>query len=225
MRIDKLLSNLKYGSRSEIKEYIKKKMVSVNGNIINNPGLNVIESDKILINNDEVFHKEKIYLALNKPSGYICANKDGMHKTVLELIHEPYNRYDLMIVGRLDIDTEGLLLITNDGEFLHEIISPRRNCYKKYYVKLANELKNYDELLSGVVILDGENKEYKTEPAIIEKISEKECFISIKEGKFHQVKRMFEYINNKVIYLKRYSIGDYELEDIGIGEYKEIEKK
>lgn len=222
MRLDKLLSNLKYGSRNEIKEYIKKGLVEVNGVIIKKADIHVDDDTVIVFDGKEVFHKSYIYLMLNKPKGYICANKDGLHKTVLELIKEPYSRYDLMIVGRLDLDTEGLLLITNDGMFCHEMTSPQRDCYKKYYVKLKNELKDYDILENGVEILDGQNNPYITKEAKIEKISDYECYISIKEGKFHQVKRMFEYINNEVIYLKRIEMGEFSLNDLKLGEYIEL---
>ncbi len=223
MRLDKLLGNLKYGSRSEIKVFCKKGLVVVNDLIIKDPSINVTESDVIYFNNELVYHKDNIYLMLNKPKGYICANKDGLHKTVLELIKEPYNRYDLIIVGRLDIDTEGLLLITNDGAWAHQVISPSNDHYKKYYVKLKNKLINYDCLLDGVEILDGNNNVYKTKKAYIEVISSNEAYISISEGKFHQVKRMFEYIGNEVLYLKRVQINSLTL-DIELGKYKEIDK-
>lgn len=222
MRLDKLLSNLKYGSRSEIKEYAKKGLITVNDKVIKKTDINVVESDIININGEEVFHKDRIYLMINKPKGYICANKDGLHKTVLELIGEPYSRYDLMIVGRLDIDTEGLLLITNDGMFSHNMTSPKKDMYKKYFVRLEKPLINYEVLEKGIEILDGKNELYKTKEAKIEKLNDYECYIQIKEGKFHQVKRMFEYINNKVIYLRRDEIGSFKLGDLKIGEYKEL---
>ena len=225
MRLDKLLSNLKYGSRNDIKALVKKKAIRVNDTIIKDSGMNIDpDNDKVYIDDEPIFIKENIYLMLHKPSGYICANKDGLHKTVIELIKEPYNRYDLIIVGRLDIDTEGLLLLTNDGLWAHKIITPKNLHYKKYFVKLKNELKDYDCLLEGVEILDGNNELYKTKKAYITKISDYECYISICEGKFHQVKRMFEYINNKVIYLKRVEIANLSLGDLALGKYKEINK-
>lgn len=223
MRLDKLLSNLKYGSRKEIKELVKDKRIKVNGLIIKDSGTNVNPNDdKIMIDDELIFTQEFIYLLLNKPKGYICANRDGLHKTVIELIKEPYNRYDLIIVGRLDIDTEGLLLLTNDGMWAHNIISPKNEHYKKYYVKLRDSLENFDCLLEGVTILDGNNEPYQTKRAYIEPLGDKECYISICEGKFHQVKRMFEYIGNEVLYLKRIGIGNLMLPDIKVGEYIEI---
>ena len=225
MRLDKLLSNLKYGSRSDIKKYVKEKRVFVNGEAAKDSGMDInIGKDVITFDSLEVFCKENIYLMLNKPKGYICANRDGLHKTVLDLIGEPYSRYDLIIVGRLDIDTEGLLLLTNDGMWAHNIISPKNEHYKKYYVRLRDKLANYEALLTGVTILDGENKPYLTKKAFIEPLGQNECYISICEGKFHQVKRMFEYINNEVVYLKRVSIANLELGDLQLGEYKEINK-
>lgn len=224
MRIDKLLSNLQYGSRSDIKDDLKHCLVKVNGKIILDPKTEVKETDEITYDEEIVFHKENIYLMMNKPKDYICANRDGLHKTVLELVPEPYNRYSLIIVGRLDIDTEGLLLLTNDGAFAHEITSPRHEHYKKYQVTLRDPLGNFDSLLKGVTILDGENKPYVTKEASIEPISEKSCFISICEGKFHQVKRMFEAISNEVVALKRVSINNLELGDLPLGRVKEIRK-
>ena len=221
MRIDKLLSNLKYGSRTEIKKMMKDAYVKVNGKIIYDSSFNVKEEDEIKIENEIIFHKDKITLLLNKPKDYVCANIDNLHKTVFELIKDPYNRYDLNVAGRLDIDTEGLVILTSDGDLLHKIISPKNKVYKKYYVLYEGKI-NKEKLENGVKILDGNNVEFLTDKAYFEEISDHEAYISICEGKFHQVKRMFEAINAKVVYLKRLEIGDYELGDLKIGAYKEI---
>ena len=145
MRIDKLLSNLKYGSRNDIKKLIKKNMVKVNGSIITDSSIDVLETDEILVNNELVFHKEKFLLILNKPSGFVSANKDNLHKTVIDLIKEPYSRYELNICGRLDIDTVGLVLITNDGAIMHKIISPKSDIdWTKTIKEIDRQLyKNY----------------------------------------------------------------------------------
>lgn len=221
MRIDKLLSNLKYGSRTEIKKMMKDAYVKVNGKIIYDSSFNVKEEDEIKIENEIIYHKDKITLLLNKPKDYVCANIDNLHKTVFELIKDPYNRYDLNVAGRLDIDTEGLVILTSDGDLLHKIISPKNKVYKKYYVLYEGKI-NKEKLENGVKILDGNNVEFLTDKAYVEEISDHEAYISICEGKFHQVKRMFEAINAKVVYLKRLEIGDYELGDLKIGAYKEI---
>ena len=222
MRLDKFLSNLKYGTRSEIKKHIKMGEVKVNGEIINdlkttiNPELDVVH-----FYDDEVFYKEKIVLMLNKPKGYISANKDGLHKTVLDLIGEPYSRFDLNIAGRLDIDTEGLVILTNDGTLLHDLISPKKDVYKKYYVEVD---KDFDAsmLLTPITILDGAGKEYIPLPPRVEQLTFDTFHLEIKEGKYHQVKRMCQYFGVKVTYLKRLSIGDIELDPgLKLGEYKE----
>lgn len=223
MRLDRVLSNLNYGSRNDIKDACKNKRVMVNGNIIIDSSRQVFEKDEILFDGEVVFHKELFLLMLNKPSGYVCANKDNLNKTVIELINEPYNRYDLNICGRLDIDTEGLVLITNSGKLMHKIISPNSNIDKTYYVEYSGNI-NKSALESPLELLDGNNELYTTKGSKVEIINDNSCYITISEGKFHQVKRMFEHINCKVTYLKRIRIGNITLDpNLKLGEYKEIE--
>lgn len=222
MRLDKLLSNLKYGSRNEIKDLCKKGHVKVNGFITQDSSRPVYEKDEIMIDDEIVYHKDVVLLILNKPKGYVCANKDNLHKCVTELIKEPYNRYDLSICGRLDIDTEGLVLLTNSGSLMHKIISPNSNCYKKYYVEYSGKMDK-EALENGLEIKDGNDELFTTAKAYVEEISNGKCFISISEGKFHQVKRMFEKIGSHVDYLKRVKIGEVDLGEIELGSYKEIE--
>jgi len=225
MRIDKYLSNLKYGSRKEIKKFIKDKRVSKNDVLVKkeseliNPNI-----DKIYFDDELVYYKENIVLMMNKPPEYICANKDGLSATVMELIKEPYSRFDLNVAGRLDKDTVGLIILTNNGKILHDIITPKKDVFKKYYVKTKLPLKNLDKLLGDYTILDGKNMPFKPLTPVIEQIDDTSLYLSIKEGKFHQVKRMIKYIDNEVIYLKRVSIGDIVLdENLQEGQYKEIE--
>ncbi len=223
MRLDRYLANLKYGTRNEITKKIKSKKVTVNGNIETDSRYKVdTDNDKVTFEGKEVFYKETILIMLNKPSGVISANKDGLHETVLDLIGEPYNRFELRIAGRLDIDTEGLILLTNDGKLLHKIISPNKDVYKKYYVKVESKFDS-NKLLNEFEIKDG--RDYMFTPLLpkVEQISDDEFYLSIKEGKFHQVKRMVEHFNNKVIYLKRVSIGNIELdESLEKGRYREV---
>lgn len=223
MRIDKLLSNLKYGTRNEIKKAMKNKQVLLNSDFVTDPKTNVNpDVDKIKFRGEEVYYKETVMLMLNKPSGYVCANKDGLHKTVFELIDEPYNRFDLNIAGRLDIDTEGLVLLTNDGSLIHSIINPNKDVYKKYFVRV-NVGFDASLLLGDFEILDGRDRLYKPLTPIIEQINEVEFYLSIKEGKFHQIKRMCKYFDREVVYLKRIEIGDYVLDEaLERGEYKEV---
>ena len=223
MRLDRYLANLKYGTRNEVTKKIKSKKVTVNGNIETDSRYKVDTlNDKVTFEGIDIFYKETILLMLNKPSGVISANKDGLHETVLDLIGEPYNRFDLRIAGRLDIDTEGLILLTNDGKLLHKIISPNKDVYKKYYVKVESKFDS-NKLLKEFQIKDGRDLLFTPLLPIVEQISDDEFFFSIKEGKFHQVKRMIEHFNNKVTYLKRVSIGNIELDNsLEKGRYKEI---
>ncbi len=222
MRIDKFLSNLDYGSRTDIKKYIKDKRVKINNKICLNAKDDVNTADKVYFDNEEVLYVENIVIALNKPKGYICSNIDELYPSILNLLPTWMVRLDLKICGRLDHDTEGLVILTSNGNYVHQIISPNKDVYKKYYVELKDEIKNEEKFCSGLEILDGRNKPYITEKAELTKIDNNKCIVSIKEGKFHQVKRMFIEIDNEVTYLKRLSVGKYELNDLELGEYKII---
>ena len=223
MRLDKLLSNLKYGSRTQIKEMCKNKRVKVNDFITLDSSRPVLESDIIKVDDVIIFHKDIFLLMLNKPSGVVCANKDILHKTVIDLIKEPYSRYELNICGRLDIDTVGLVLITNSGRLMHKIISPNSDIDKTYYVEYSGVM-NKKALESPLKLLDGNDLEYTTKGSKVEILGPNSCNITISEGKFHQVKRMFEAIDCRVTYLKRIRIGNIELDpSLNEGEYKEID--
>ncbi|MDD3841939.1 MAG: pseudouridine synthase [Candidatus Izemoplasmatales bacterium] len=224
MRIDKFLANLKYGSRSDIKTMIVQKRVMCNSNVVLDSGTSINPNNDIIsIDKQVVFYEEKIYLMMNKPSGVVSANKDAHYQTVLDLIKEPYSRFDLDICGRLDIDTEGLLLLTNDGMLLHQIISPKKLIKKVYEVTLAKPIADFSCLENGIKIYDGKDKPYLTRPAKIVILTDTMCLISITEGKFHQVKRMFEAIGNQVIHLKRIAIGGLKLgSELPLGEYKKL---
>ena len=226
MRLDKFLSNMKYGTRNEVSKQIKKGHVLLNGTVCKDSKLKIKpESDIVTIHGEDVFYKETVLLMLNKPAGYISANTDGLHKTVLELITEPYSRFDLSIAGRLDIDTEGLLLLTNNGQLLHDIISPNKNVYKTYFVRV-NEGFDPSLLLKEYEILDGRNHPYIPALPKVKRISDTEFELSIKEGKFHQVKRMVSHFERTVIYLKRISIGNLVLDEtLPLGEFKEVNQK
>lgn len=224
MRLDRFLSNLKYGTRSEIQKAVKRKLVYVNNELIINSAFKIDPKvDKVVFNEEEVFYRESILLMMNKPPGYISATKDGKEKTVIDLIGEPYSRFDLSIAGRLDKDTEGLLLLTNNGKLLHSIISPNKDVYKKYFVRVENPFKKPQKLTNEYEIYDGRDYLYMPSSPIVEKINDHEFYLSIKEGKFHQVKRMVEHFSNKVVYLKRVQIGQIELDEtLKLGKYKEL---
>ncbi|MCC0735921.1 rRNA pseudouridine synthase [Clostridioides sp. ZZV14-6009] len=224
-RIDKILSNLGYGSRSEIKKYCKQGSVVVNGSEASNPGTQVdTENDEILFNGEEVVYREYIYLMMNKPDGYISATTDKYDPTVLDLIDVSYLAFEPFPVGRLDKDTEGLLVLTNDGKLSHRVLSPKKHVPKIYYAKIDGIVteKDIEAFAEGVVLDDG----YKTMASqlkILKSDEESEIELTIHEGKFHQVKRMFESVDKKVVYLKRLSMGNLKLdESLELGEYREL---
>ena len=224
-RIDKILSNLGYGSRSELKKFCKNGLVKVNGKVINNPGVQVdVENDEIIFDGEKVTYKEFIYLMLNKPDGYISATFDKRDPIVLDLIDKEDLVFEPFPVGRLDKDTEGLLVLTNDGQLAHRVLSPKKHVPKTYYAKIEGIVTEEDikAFAEGVTLDDG----YETMPAelIILKSDEiSEIELTIHEGKFHQVKRMFESVDKKVIYLKRLSMGKLQLDkNLALGEYREL---
>ena len=224
-RIDKILSNLGYGSRSELKKFCKNGLVKVNGKVINNPGVQVdVENDEIIFDGEKVTYKEFIYLMLNKPDGYISATFDKRDPIVLDLIDKEDLVFEPFPVGRLDKDTEGLLVLTNDGQLAHRVLSPKKHVPKTYYAKIEGIVTEEDikAFAKGVTLDDG----YETMPAelIILKSDEiSEIELTIHEGKFHQVKRMFESVDKKVKYLKRLSMGKLKLdENLELGEYREL---
>lgn len=225
LRIDKILSNVGYGSRAEIKVYCKKGLVKVNDKVISNPGTQVdTDTDKIEFNNEVVIYREFVYIMMNKPDGYLSATFDKRDPIVLDLIESSYLAFEPFPVGRLDKDTEGLLVLTNDGKLAHRVLSPKKHVPKTYYAKIdgvvtEKDVKTFEE---GVTLDDG----YETMPSqlnILESGEISEIELTIHEGKFHQVKRMFESVGKKVVYLKRLSMGKLKLDEtLSLGEYREL---
>ncbi len=225
LRIDKVLSNIGCGSRAEIKKYCKQGIIVVNGKTVSNPGLQVdTEKDEILFNGEKVTYREFIYLMMNKPDGYISATFDKRDPIVLDLIDSSYLVFEPFPVGRLDKDTEGLLVLTNDGQLSHRVLSPKKHVPKTYYAKIDGVVTDEDikSFEKGVILDDG----YETMPSqlkILKSDEESEIELTIHEGKFHQVKRMFESVGKKVVYLKRLSMGKLKLdESLALGEYREL---
>lgn len=225
MRVDKLLSNVGVASRAELKKYCKQGLISVNGKVINNPGVQVdSESDDIRFNGEKIVYREFVYIMLNKPYGYISATFDKYDPIVLDLIDQSYLVFEPFPVGRLDKDTEGLLVLTNDGQLAHRVLSPKKHVPKTYYAKIQGKVTEEDILAfeKGVILDDG----YETMPSqlkILKSDDMSEIELTIHEGKFHQVKRMFESVGKKVVYLKRLSMGKLKLdESLGLGEYREL---
>lgn len=208
-------------TKQECLKLIKDKRIKVNGIVVLKDKTVIKEfKDVISLDDNNLIYEEFIYLMMNKRSGLVCATNDNFQATVFEDIKEYKNR-ELRLVGRLDKDTEGLLLITDDGDFIHHLTSPKHNITKKYYVEFSGKyIDNVEEcFLSGIVLDDGE----KCLPGVITKIDENKCYIEIQEGKFHQVKRMCAACSMKVEYLKRVKIGTLELdENLKVGDYRKL---
>jgi pseudouridine synthase len=225
--LDKVLSNFGFGSRNEIKSAVKYGQVLVDGQIVKDSGMHVDpESNIIEINGERLNYRKYVYIMMNKPQGVISATTDRKQKTVFDILPEQYKCFDLFPAGRLDIDTEGLVLMTNDGQLSHEILSPKKHVPKQYYAKVLGRVNEEDAeaFRLGVVLDDG----YKTLPAVLEILKSQdisEIKLTIVEGKFHQVKRMFESVGKKVIYLKRISMGNLRLdESLKLGECRELKE-
>lgn len=228
MRLDKLLANMGFGTRKDVKKLIKQKAVTVDGVTVKDVGLQV-DPDKqdVVIFGERVTYEPFIYLLMNKPAGVISATEDNYDQTVIDLLEPFHQHYEPFPVGRLDKDTEGFLLITNDGQLTHNLLSPKKHVPKVYYAQIDGEVKEEHIALfeEGVIIDDG----YQTKPAklkILASGAQSEIELEISEGKFHQVKRMFKAIGTEVTYLKRLSMGPLELDPaLELGEYRELTKE
>lgn len=221
MRLEKFMASQNFGSRSEVKKIIKSGDVFVDNQQILDPAFKVDPNqNKISFNNEIIEYKKFLYIALNKPKNYVCASKDNLHSTVLDLV-EQYQNFDLHIVGRLDKDTTGLVLLTNDGVWSHKLKSPKSNTEKEYEVTLEKPLdKLMIEKIQSKLILD--NKILK--PIKFKQTEANKCNVILTEGKYHQVKRMFHLIGNEVTELNRIRIGNFQLKDFNLkpGKWKEI---
>ena len=223
MRLDNFLTKALSISRSEATKLIKDKKILVNDKITTKKDTYIDEQkDVIKYNNEIITYKEFIYIMLNKPKGYLSATRDKNEKTVIDLSDI---KREIFPVGRLDKDTEGLMLLTNNGKYAHFLTSPNHHVEKKYYVELENEIKDEDINLfcNGLEIRDGKDELYITKQAKFDKLTSHSCYVYITEGKFHQIKRMFEKLDNKVTYLKRVQFGDIKLDEtLQLGEYREL---
>lgn len=224
IRLDKYLADMGKGTRSEVKKAISKGLVRVNNEIVKKPETKLdTDSDNVLFDGVLVGYAQYEYYMLNKPAGVISATEDKCEKTVIDLITEK-KRKDLFPVGRLDRDTEGLLLISNDGELAHRLLSPSKHVDKVYYAKIDGKvtIEDVEAFQQGVDI--GEEK--LTRPAklrILKSGTQSEIELTICEGKFHQVKRMFQAVGKEVVYLKRLQMGTLILdESLKPGEYREL---
>ena len=221
LRLDKFLSGANLGSRSQVKEYLKQGLVRVNGEVVRKPEYKIEEGkDRVSFREQEIIYKKYVYYMLNKPQGVVSATRDRMHGTVSDLLKDT-GYGDLFPVGRLDRDTEGLLIMTNDGGLAHDLLSPKKHVKKVYYVETARPLSEESRkaLEKGVDI--GEEK--ISLPAKAERISDTSIYLTITEGKYHQVKRMLHAVENEVVYLKRTAMGGLFLdENLPCGSYREL---
>ena len=227
IRLDKYLTEMNKGSRSQIKEAAKKGRIQVNGQTEKKTDRKIDpQTDQVLLDGKPVDYHAYEYYMLNKPQGVVSATEDRIHKTVIDLLGGEIRR-DLFPVGRLDIDTEGLLLLTNDGDLAHRLLSPKKHVDKTYYAKVQGIVTQEDvrKFAEGVDI----HEKKLTAPAVLEVVKSgevSEILLTICEGKFHQVKRMFEAVGKKVIYLKRLSMGPLQLDETLMpGEYRELTEK
>lgn len=229
-RLDKVLAHMGYGSRSELRRLVKLKGIVVNGRTVSDSGLQVNPyEDHITVEGKPVIYREFIYVMLNKPAGVISATEDTKDRTVVDLLEPSYQVFEPFPVGRLDKDTEGLLLLTNDGKLSHNLLSPRKHVPKMYFAEVQGIVNQSDveAFAKGVQLDDG----YTTMPAELVILSTgdsgsgslSKIELTIMEGKFHQVKRMFESAGKKVVYLKRMSMGSLLLDEHLLpGQYREL---
>lgn len=228
MRLDKLLSNMGFGSRKEVRQFLKNGAVRVNNETEKKSGAIInTQADSVTLLGEPVVYREFIYLMMNKPQGVLSATEDTRDKTVVDLLSPDFSHFKPFPVGRLDKDTEGFLLLTNDGKLAHNLLSPKKNVPKTYYAHILGTVTDEDieSFKSGVTLDDG----YKTKSGelhILKTGETSEIELTITEGKFHQVKRMFEAVDKKVVYLKRLSMGPLSLDEaLSLGTYRELTKE
>ena len=229
MRLDKFLCETGFGTRSQVKELLKKGLVTVNGVAAKKPEQKIDEhKDQITCQGKTASYEKYVYYMLHKPAGVVSATEDKREKTVLDLLKSEDRRDGIFPVGRLDKDTEGFLLLTDDGDLAHRLLSPRKHVDKTYYAKIAGSVTeaHIERFREGLDIGD----EKKTLPAMLKILASKtetsEIRITIHEGRFHQVKRMFEAVGCKVTYLKRLSMGAVALDEtLAPGDYRPLNEK
>ncbi len=230
IRLDKYLADMGTGTRQEVKKYIRKGLVRVNQETVRTPEMKICEEkDEVFLEGQRIAYASCEYYMLNKPAGVVSATEDKRETTVIDLIRDR-KRKDLFPVGRLDKDTEGLLLITNDGQLAHRLLSPKRHVDKTYYAKVSGCVTREDVLLfaRGLDIGTDEREEWTMpgELEILRSGSESEILLTIQEGKYHQVKRMFQAVGKEVVYLRRERMGALVLDkELKPGEYRPLTKK
>lgn len=224
MRLDKFLCEKGFGTRTEVKKIIGKGLVTVNGDVVKRPELKInTEQDEVAYLGETLKYQKYEYYMLNKPVGVVSATQDNLHQTVIELITES-DKKDLFPVGRLDVDTEGLLLISNDGELAHRLLSPKKHVPKTYYAEIDGKVTDKEvSLFKQGIQLEEDFMTLPAELKILHSDRESEVEVTIYEGKFHQVKRMFQAVGMEVLYLKRIAMGPLTLDSsLMTGEYRPL---
>lgn len=227
MRIDKFLSNCGIGSRNDVKKYLKQKKVCIDGNIETKSDIKIdTDKNQIFFNGKKIEYKKYTYIMMNKPKEVISSTFDKNEKTIIDLLDEKYKSLNLFPVGRLDKDTTGLIILTNDGNFAHNTLSPKKHVDKTYYAEVEGKEITYDEIekFKEGIIIDGG---YKCKSSKLEILNTEQyiskIIIEISEGKYHQIKRMFESIERKVISLKRIKFGEMNIDNnLHEGQYREF---
>ncbi len=209
-RIDKIISSTGKASRSEVKKAAKNGLVKLNGVTIKDCSKKATDADVLAFNGETIVYKKYIYIMLNKPKGYVCSTDDPTSPIVNELLSEEFQKLNLFSIGRLDKNTTGLVILTNDGTLAHRVISPSSNISKMYVAETKFDItsESIEAFFAGIILEDG----YKCLPAKLELLSSNKCVVTIREGKYHQIKRMFEALCNKVVNLERISIGNLSLD-------------
>lgn len=219
MRLDKYICRCTELSRNDAKKRLKHGLITVNDEVIKDPGHQVYEESVVTLDGRTLSFASARYIMLHKPQDCICSNVDELYPSVLHLV-EIDRAFDLHIAGRLDADTTGLVLITDDGQWSHKITSPKKSCQKRYRVQLSRPIRDDAAQLfeEGVQL---QNEKNLTRPALLQVLSEQEVLLTISEGKYHQVKRMFAAIGNRVVGLHREQIGEIELdEELELGQWR-----
>lgn len=222
IRLDKFISSQTKLTRSDAVKAVYHHKVRVNDKMATDPGMKVdVENDIITFNGERLLYEEYVYYVLNKPAGVICATEDKEHKTVCDLLPKDI---PLFPVGRLDIDTEGLIVLTNDGKTSHDLISPKHHVDKKYYAKLDGDIT--DEMIKAFEEGFDYGEEKPSLPGKLTRVAENEAHVTIHEGKFHQVKRMFKKFDREVLYLQRIEFGKLKLDEtLPLSQFRKIKKE
>ena len=220
IRLDKYIASVTDYSRSDAKKLIKRGWVSVDDQEVSKPDAQVAENAQVCIDGSPLRTAGFRYFMLHKPEGYVCANKDRLHSTVFTLLDED-NLDSLHVAGRLDIDTTGLVLITDDGRWAHNVTHPSRNCFKTYHVGTAEPIdQSYIEKFAEGVFIEHDKR--RCLPAVLDILNWQSARLKIQEGKYHQVKQMFAALGNHVIELHREAVGDLNLDDLDEGNYRSL---